>query len=141
MTEPKDPYLSLLDRQIKRTTELSFDHLSCRQGALNHSWQPVEPDFATKLRGARARADQCTRCFAIKRYVVSRRYGEYLSDPKIEYPEGYLLNRRAQEKGRIVSAQAVRAAFVKRLEDDLPPMVILDIPEEPLDTEEEVVTT
>lgn len=141
MSEPKDPYLTLLDRQIKRTVELTFDHLSCRQGALNHSWQPVEPDFSTNLRGARAMAMQCTRCFAIKRYVVSKRYGEYLSDPVIEYPEGYLLTRRSGEKGRVVSAQAVRAAFVKRLEDELPPMVVLEIPEAPATSEEAGATT
>ena len=130
MTE-KDPYLVLLDKQIKRTNDLATDHLSCRQGALNHAWHLVQPDWKPKVRGVRPVAQQCTRCFTIKRSNVSERFGELMSSPTYEYPEGYQLVKKPSDKGRIVSAQAVRAAFVKRVKDqleNLPTMVVLHEP-------------
>lgn len=123
-SEP-DPYLKLLRRQIDRTNLLSDTHLGCRRGALGHNWEPVKPDHEAKVRGAVAVAFQCSRCDAIKRGIVSKRYGEWLAKPIIEYPEGYLLVKDPNEKGPQMSAQAVRAAFVARVQasiDALPPM-------------------
>lgn len=136
MTEEKDPWLVLLDRQVKRTSELSDDHLSCRLGALNHAWKLVQPDWKP-TKGVKAVAQQCQRCLCIKRSNVSIRYGELLSPPTYEYPEGYQLIKRPTEKGRILSAQAVRAAFVKRLVgDELDPMIMLrDLEEGEVPTE------
>ena len=131
MTEEKDPYVELLKRQIKRTDQLTPEHLGCRRGAMGHNWEPVSPDFDIKIRGAIAVAYQCQRCYAIKRGVVSKRYGEWLSPPSIEYPEGYLIPKAAGETGPTVSAQAVRAAFIKRVQsaiEDLRPMVVLHEP-------------
>lgn len=134
MTE-KDPYLVLLDKQIKRTEDLATDHLGCRQGALNHAWHLVQPDFDPKVRGVRAMAQQCQRCLTIKRSIVSVRYGELMAPPTYEYPEGYQLHKKPSDgKGRIVSAQAVRAAFVRRVVselgslDNLPEMVVIHQP-------------
>jgi hypothetical protein len=121
MTE-KDPYLELLERQIKRTADLTDDYLSCRQGALSHAWQAVQPDWDPNVKGVRAVAFQCTRCLAIKRQNVSVRYGELMGPPSYEYPEGFMLSRKPTDTGRILSAQAVRAAFVKRVKSALPPM-------------------
>ena len=128
MSEEQDPYVALLKRQIKRTDILSENHLMCRRGALGHAWAPVEPDFDVKVRGATAVAFQCQRCYAIKRGTVSNRYGEWLSPPHFEYPEGYLIPKEPDEIGPTVSAQAVRAAFVKRVQSNaeaLLPMVLL----------------
>lgn len=125
----KDPYLVLLDDQIDRTKVLSTEHLSCRQGALNHAWHLVQPDWKPQ-RGVRAVAQQCSRCYTIKRSNVSIRFGELLAPPTYEYPEGYQLAKKPGDKGRIVSAQAVRAAFVKRADtSNLPPMVVLHEPD------------
>lgn len=133
MTE-KDPYLVLLDKQIKRTEDLATDHLGCRQGALNHAWHLVQPDWNPKVRGVKAVAQQCQRCLTIKRSIVSVRYGELMAPPTYEYPDGYQLHKKASDgKGRIVSAQAVRAAFVKRVMkelDTLPEMVVIHQPDE-----------
>lgn len=134
MTTEKDPYLVLLDKQIKRTANLSTEHLSCRQGALNHAWQAVQPDWDPKIRGVKAVAMQCTRCLAIKRQNVSVRYGELMASPSYEYPEGFTLHKHPTEKGRILSAQAVRAAFLKRVAEDiytLPEMIVTQEPSEP----------
>jgi hypothetical protein len=129
VSDEKDPYLVLLDSQIGRTKDLSTEHLSCRQGALNHAWHLVQPDWKP-IKGVRAVAQQCSRCFAIKRSNVSIRYGELLAPPTYEYPEGYQLARHPGDKGRIVSAQAVRAAFVKRSEStNLPAMIVLHEPD------------
>ena len=128
MATEKDPYIQLLNRQIKRTDRLSVTHLGCRRGAQGHSWIPVKPDFEVKVRGATAVAFQCQQCLAIKRGVVSNRYGEWLSKPTIEYPEGYLIPKAKGETGPTVSAQAVRAAFVKRVQsqiDHLQDMTVL----------------
>lgn len=128
----QDPYLALLKRQIKRTDQLSETHLGCRRGALGHHWQPVKPDFEIKVSGALAVAYQCSHCYAIKRGTVSKRFGEWLSPPNIEYPEGYLIPKAHDEIGPTVSAQAVRAAFVKRVQaaiEDLDDMVVLHEPD------------
>ena len=138
MTEEKDPYVELLKRQIKRTDQLTPEHLGCRRGAMGHNWEPVPPDFNVKIRGAAAVASQCQRCFAIKRGVVSKRYGEWLSPPNIEYPEGYLIPKVPNETGPTVSAQAVRAAFVSRVQsaiESLRPMVVLHEPDADVSTE------
>ena len=131
MTEANDPYIELLKRQIKRTDIISAEHLGCRRGAMGHNWEPVQPDFDVKVRGASSVAYQCQRCFAIKRGVVSNRYGEWLTQPSIEYPEGYLIPREPNETGPTVSAQAVRAAFVNRVQSkvtELTKMVVLHEP-------------
>lgn len=133
MSEEADPYLALLKRQIHRTDQLSAEHLGCRRGALGHHWQPVKPDFDIKVRGALAVAYQCSHCYAIKRGTVSKRFGEWLSPPNIEYPEGYLIPKVPNETGPTVSAQAVRAAFVQRVQgnvEKLQDMVVLHAPPE-----------
>ncbi len=123
MTSEKDPYLVLLDEQIKRTGVLTTEHLSCRQGALNHAWHLVQPDWKP-LKGVRAIAQQCSRCLAVKRSNVSIRYGELLAAPTYQYAEGYQIKKKATERGRILSAQAVRAAFMKRTSTDALPEMI-----------------
>ena len=85
MSEEQDPYVQLLKRQIKRAETLTAEHLTCRRGALGHHWQAVQPDFQTKVRGALAVAYQCQGCLCIKRGVVSKRYGEWLAKPIIEF--------------------------------------------------------
>lgn len=127
VTTEQDPYIALLKRQIKTAETLTTEHLSCRRGALGHSWMAVQPDFEIKVRGAIAVAYQCQSCLAIKRGTVSKRFGEWLSPPHTEYPEGYLIPRK-KESGASVSAQSVRAAFVARVQSEigkLPPMTVL----------------
>lgn len=128
----QDPYLALLIRQIKRTDQLAVNHLGCRRGALGHHWEPVKPDFEVNVRGAIAVAYQCSHCYAIKRGTVSKRFGEWLSPPNIEYPEGYLIPKVNDEIGPTVSAQAVRAAFVHRVQgsiENLNDIVVLHEPD------------
>jgi hypothetical protein len=128
MTKEKDPHLAVVDRQIRRTDDLPTEYLSCRQGALNHSWRPVRPDWEPNVKGVKAVAYQCSRCLTIKRQNVSVRYGELMGTPSYEYPLGFVLERKPNEEGRILSAQAVRASFVKRSGDaDLPAMESLEV--------------
>jgi hypothetical protein len=92
----------------------------------------VQPDFQTNVRGALAVAYQCQGCLCIKRGVVSKRFGEWLANPTIEYPDGYLLSKADNEP--TVSAQSVRAAFVARVQSDiegLPDMIALEHHHEP----------
>ena len=127
MSEEQDPYVQLLKRQIKRAETLTTENLACRRGALGHHWSPVQPDFDTKIRGAVAVAYQCQGCLGIKRGVMSKRFGEWLAEPRVEYPDDYLLVRTGNEP--TVSAQSVRAAFVARIQSDiegLPEMVALE---------------
>jgi hypothetical protein len=128
MTTEKDPHLVLLQRQMKRAADMATEHLACRQGALNHAWQAVRPDWDPKVKGVKPMAYQCSRCLTIKRQNVSVRFGELMARPSYEYPEGFVLHRGEGERGRILSAQAVRAAFIKRVQEDqalLPEMVVL----------------
>ncbi len=113
-TETEDPGLDLIDRQIGRTKELTTEHLTCRVGGLSHAWHLVQPDWKPG-RGVRAVAQQCSRCFAIKRYNCSTRYGLMLDSPRYEYPSGYLIHKEAGEEGPVLSANAVRAALGKRI--------------------------
>jgi hypothetical protein len=125
----KDPYVELLDVQIKSTKALSTEHLSCRRGAMGHAWQPVQPDWDPHTRGVVPVASQCSRCLTIRRQNVSKRFGEQLTTPTYEYPEGYQLRRDGDTKGPALMAQAVRAAFVQRMlkdVNDLPEIVQLD---------------
>lgn len=124
MTE-KDPYLVILDRQTKKAESIDPGLLACRRGAQGHHWEAVAPDFETKLRGAKAVAFQCSNCYAIKRGVVSTRFGEWLDQPRTEYPDGYLVTRDPNTIGPTLSAQAVRRAFVKLLDDNLDSIVEL----------------
>lgn len=129
MPTEQDPYVELLKRQIKRAQQLDDNHLGCRRGALGHAWIAVRPDLDVKIRGAAAVAYQCQSCLAIKRGVVSKRYGEWLSNPTIEYPDGYLVRKEDGEMGPALSAQSVRAEFVARTLKDLgglPPIHELD---------------
>ena len=122
----KNERLQLLNRQIKRVAAIETELLSCRQGALSHAWHLVQPDFDTGISGARAVAQQCRRCLTIKRYIVSVRYGEILSAASYEYPDGYTVKKDPEETGRVISSQAVRAEFSKRITPDmLEPMVII----------------
>lgn len=120
----KNPRLALIDRQIKRIAQIDTVLLTCRQGALNHAWHLVQPDFDTGIRGAKAVAQQCERCLTIKRYVVSIRYGEVLDGPTYEYPTGYKIKKERGETGRVISSQAVRAEFAKR-DVEVRPMVVI----------------
>lgn len=115
----QDPYLALLKRQTTRAKQLSTEHLSCRRGALGHNWVAVRPDFDIAVRGALAVAFQCQSCLAIKRGVVSKRFGEWLTQPHTEYPDKYLVPREKGETGPSLSAQSVRAVFVERILADL----------------------
>lgn len=128
MTTEQDPYVQLLKRQISRARQLSTEHLSCRRGALGHNWLAVRPDFEVKVKGALAVAYQCQSCLAIKRGVVSKRFGEWLSNPNVEYPDNYLIRKEKGESGPSLSAQSVRATFVARVQaelDGLPPITEL----------------
>jgi hypothetical protein len=128
MTE-KDPHLILLEKQMKRAADSATEHLACRQGALNHAWQAVKPDWDPKVKGVKPMAYQCTRCLTIKRQNVSVRYGELMARPNYQYPEGFVLRRAEGEKGRLLSAQAVRAEFIKRvLADSALPDIVTDDP-------------
>ena len=118
MTE-QDPYVELLKRQIARAKNIDPSLLGCRRGALSHAWQAVQPDFKVSVRGAAAVAYQCERCQAIKRGVISKKYGEWLSTPQIEYPDGYLVHREDGETGPALSSQSVRAAFTAQVIKDL----------------------
>jgi hypothetical protein len=132
VTAEQDPYVELLKRQIKRADTLTTEHLTCRRGALGHHWMAVQPDFKTNVRGAVPVAYQCQGCLCIKRGVVSKRFGEWLANPSIEYPDGYLLSKAGNEP--TVSAQSVRAAFVARVQSDiegLPEMIALEHHHEP----------
>jgi hypothetical protein len=119
----RDPYLALLDRQIKRLAKLEQINLGCRVGAVGHNWQQVQPDWTPTVKGVVAIAKQCLICETIVRYNISARYGEYLSSPRYEYPDGYIL----PGSGERIRPQAVRAEWAKRMRNAaLPPMIQLD---------------
>jgi hypothetical protein len=120
MTTEKDPYLVLLDQQIKLLSGLDKDNLGCRIGAVGHRWRQVQPDWKPETKGVVAMAKQCTVCDTIVRFSVSARYGEMLSSPKYEYPDDYKLHPGGQR----IRPQAVRAEWVKRMRNfELPPIV------------------
>jgi len=105
----KDSYVIELNSMKARARKV--DYLSCRRGALSHAWQAVQPDFDSPVKGGRAVARQCTRCLAIVRSVVDKKFGEYLSGPHYEYPEGYLDKRGKGQ--RALSSHSVRAVFAE----------------------------
>ena len=109
--EPKDPYLVLLDTQIRALGKLEEDMVRCRIGAEGHAWKQVKPDWVNTTRGVVAMAKQCQKCHTIIRVNVSARYGEYLSSPVYEYPDDYQL----PSTGSRIRPQAVRAEWVKRI--------------------------
>ena len=121
--EPKDPYLVLLDRQIKRLSALDQSLLSCRIGAVGHNWQQVQPDRKPSRRGAMPMAKQCLICGTISRYEVSARFGEYLSKPSYEYPDGYLLEKSDER----IRPQAVRAEWAKRMRGAVLPEMVYSL--------------
>ena len=107
----KDPYLDLLDKQIKALSKLENVDLGCRIGAQGHNWQQVQPDWKPTLKGVQAMAKQCKNCKTIVRANVSARYGEYLTGPTYEYPDGYQL----PSTGERIRPQSVRAEWIKRM--------------------------
>lgn len=122
-TEPKDPYLVLLDRQIKALSELEQSHLSCRQGAVGHNMQQVQPDRKPSMRGVVAMAKQCLICGTIVRYEVSERYGEYIRKPTYDYPDDYLVTGI----GERIRPQAVRAQWAKRMKNAVLPEMVYSL--------------
>jgi hypothetical protein len=125
MTEPteKDPYLVMLDKQIRALGKLDEVNLGCRIGAIGHRWQQVQPDWKPDVKGVTAIAKQCTVCDTIVRYNISTRYGEYLGHPRYEYPDDYQL----PTTGDRIRPQAVRAEWAKRMRAAvLPEMIQLE---------------
>lgn len=126
MTLENDEYVKQIKAQVKELGKVPLHMLGCRRGAMGHHWQLVRPDWKPTSRGVVGMAKQCTNCYAVMRVDVSRRFGEYLSRPRYDYPEGYLMHG-TNEMGPITS-RAVRAAFLSRMEaeiDELPIMVVL----------------
>lgn len=119
MTTDKDPYLVLLDTQIKALSQLSDVDLGCRIGAQGHNWRQVQPDWDPKLKGVQAMAKQCVNCKTIVRANVSARYGEYLAKPVYEYPAEYQL----PSTGERIRPQAVRAAWAKKMKAAMLPEI------------------
>lgn len=116
----KDPYLILLDRQIKALGKLEEGMLVCRIGAAGHNWQMVQPDWKPAVKGVVPVAKQCLICGTIVRFNISARYGEYLSSPRYEYPDGYSLHGVAER----IRPQAVRAEWAKRMRKSVLPEII-----------------
>lgn len=117
----------IIRRQVKMLGSVSLDHLSCRRGATGHLWHLVQPDWTPDSSGVIALAKQCQRCFAIMRVNVSKRFGEYLDNPRYQYPRGYLIKRDPNMPP--IRTSSVRAAFLDRVSnelDDLPMMVVFD---------------
>jgi hypothetical protein len=128
--DPKDPYLILLDKQIKQLSKLEQSNLGCRIGAVGHNWQQVQPDWKPTIKGVQPMAKQCLICGTIVRYNISVRYGEYLSHPRYEYPEGYNLKSVTER----IRPQAVRAEWARRMRNAVLPQMVFS--EEPTTTVE-----
>ena len=114
----KDPWLVLLDGQIKELAQLDQTYLECRIGALGHNWRAVKPDWKPS-QGVTAMAKQCTHCTAVVRMNVSTRYGEILASPRYEYPEGY----QVKASNGPIRSQAVRATWAKKLRESVLPEI------------------
>lgn len=118
VTQEPDPYIKMLRAQIKRAKQLDPELMRCRRGLLGHAWEFRRPDWESKTPGVVPVARQCLRCGAIARYDISAKYGEQLSAPRYQYPDGYL-DQRGKDQPPL-SAQSLRAAFAERLKSDLP---------------------
>lgn len=117
---------AILRRQIKRAEGLEY--LACRQGADTHQWERRRPDFEPDV-GVPV-AWQCLRCLTIKRQVHSKQ-GELLASD-YEYPDGYLYHATKEDSKmeRMLTPQAVRAAYNKRISNDALEPLILPPPQE-----------
>jgi hypothetical protein len=116
----KDPWLVLLDGQIKQLSKLDDTYMACRIGAVGHNWRAVQPDWKPPA-GVTAMAKQCTHCTTIVRMNVSTRYGEVLSSPRYEYPDGYQIP--SGTNGEHIRSQAVRATWARKLREQVLPEI------------------